>query len=271
MRYTILFLLVFSFSFSQQLSFKTINLPKVLEETSGLEIYEDYLITHNDSGDKPIIYIFTPKGKLIKEVKLDKLKNKDWEDIAADSTHYYIADTGNNFGTRENLIIYIIDREFNSKGKIKIKYEAQTTFSRDPRNEFDAEGLAVVGENLMLFSKNRKTLQSQIYVFPKTQGDYSLIPQALLDTESLITAADYSEEEDLLALTGYNYRGEQFFYTAKNFIANGLKKIDLKRFNIRVESAQIEAVKIINANEFWITSESEGNGFPRLFQLHLKP
>jgi hypothetical protein len=271
MRYTILFLLSCSFSWTQQLSFKTINLPKALEETSGLETYGDYLITHNDSGHKPVLYFFTPKGKLVKQVRLDQLKNKDWEDIAADSTHYYIADTGNNYGMRENLTIYIIDREFNSHGKIKIKYDAQTTFSRDPKNEFDAEGLTVVGEELMLFSKNRKTLQSQIYVFPKTQGDYSLVPQAVLETESMITAADYSEEEDLLVLTGYNYRGEQFFYTATDFVANGLKKIDLKRFNIRVGRAQIEAVKIINANEFWITSESEKKEPPRLFQLQLKP
>ena len=41
------------------------------------------------------------------EIKLNQLKNKDWEDIAKDSENYYIADTGNNNATRENLKIYI--------------------------------------------------------------------------------------------------------------------------------------------------------------------
>jgi hypothetical protein len=49
-----------------------------------------------------------------------------------------------------------------------------------------------------------------------------------------------------------------------------MENIDLKRYSIPVKPAQIEGVKIINQNEFWITSESESDGNPSLFKLNLE-
>ena len=269
MRY---FLIGFFASFwcSAQLSINTIKLSSEVEETSGLEYIGDNLLTINDSGDKARVYVFTPKGHLIKNIRFYDLKNKDWEDIAADKEHYYIADIGNNFATRENLKIYILSKDLIPQGTIKIKYEAQKTFSKESRNEYDAEALTVVGDDLVLFSKNRKTLKSQIYFFPKTEGSYSLTPTAVIDTKALVTAADYSSEEDLMVLTGYDFKGIQYFFTLKNFKKNGIENIYLKRYSIPVKPAQIEGVKIINQNEFWITSESESDGNPSLFKLNLE-
>ena len=266
----IIFLLFFNMSIATaQLSYTTISLTKSLDETSGLELYGDYLISHNDSGDKPKLYIFNTDGEKILEIEINKIKNKDWEDLASDSEHFYIADTGNNFATRENLKIYILNRQFFPQGSIQIRYEAQKTFSREIKNEYDAEALAVVGEELVLFSKNRKTLKSEIYSFPKVAGDYVLTPKKVIDTESLITAADYREEDDLMVLTGYNFMGEQFFYTLTDFVKNGFENIEMNKYLIPIKPAQIEAVKIINANEFWLSSESEEKKNPRLFHFTL--
>ena len=185
-------------------------------------------------------------GKKIMEIKLNQLKNKDWEDIAKDSENYYIADTGNNNATRENLKIYILDYDFFLRGEISIKYKSQPTFSKEPINEFDAEALAVVGEELILFSKNRKTLKSEIYSFPKIAGNYILEPKASINSDALITAADYQEGNDMMALTGYNFNGDQFFYIIRNFVKNGYNNIKLERYFIPIKPAQIEAVKIID-------------------------
>ncbi|MDA0985011.1 MAG: hypothetical protein O3C56_04305 [Bacteroidetes bacterium] len=253
-----------------QLSLTTIKLPSELEETSGLELFGDNLLTLNDSGDKAVLYEFTKEGELVKSIRFYDLKNKDWEDLAGDETSYYIADTGNNYATRENLKIYILSKDFYPKGTIRIRYEAQKTFSKEIRNAYDAEALAAVGDQLVLFSKNRLTLQSEIYTLPKIEGSYSLIPSASINTESLITAADYKEEFDLMVLTGYTFEGLQYFYTLENFVANGYDNLNLKRYLIPVKPAQIEGVKIINDTEFWITSESEAKGTPRLFHLKLK-
>ncbi|MEK9741148.1 MAG: hypothetical protein VW262_08175 [Flavobacteriaceae bacterium] len=262
--------LLFSSTIVAQITLTTIPLPKEIEETSGLERRGDLFITHNDSGDEPRIYFFTEDGKIVKSIEFFTMKNKDWEDIAADENHYYIADTGNNFATRENLRIYILDSDFNYEGVIKIKYAAQTTFSKESLNEYDAEALAVVGEELILFSKNRKTLQSALYRIPKTAGDYTLTPQTFLATNALVTAADYNQTLDLMVLTGYGFNGDQFFYTLKDFVKRGWENLELKRYLIPVKPAQIEAVKIDTTSRFWITSESEEKGTPRLFLLELK-
>src|SRR6056300_864867 len=120
MRY-VLVLLLFPITVVAQLKLTSTPLPKEIEETSGLERRGDLFITHNDSGDDPRIYFFTEEGSLVKSIAFYTLKNKDWEDLAADEDHYYIADTGNNYATRENLRIYILDSEFNHEGTIKIK------------------------------------------------------------------------------------------------------------------------------------------------------
>ncbi len=252
-----------------QISLTTIKLPSQLEETSGLEYIGDNLLTLNDSGDKARLYVFTKEGDLIKDIRFYNLKNKDWEDLAADQDHYYIADIGNNYATRENLRIYILDKNLLPKGTIRIKYKDQKTFSKETLNKYDAEALTVAGDHLVLFSKNRKTLQSEIYTIPKIQGDYDLTPSGIINTEALVTSADYSKAEDLMVLTGYDFKGNQYFYTIQNFNKSGNKNYDLMRYIIPVNSAQIEAVKIINKTEFWITSEGESKGEPRLFKLKL--
>ena len=262
----IIFLILPLLGFSQ-ITFTTIKLDKDLVETSGLEIYGENLITHNDSGDKANLYVFNPKGRLIKSVRFHDIKNKDWEDIAADDDHYYIADTGNNYANRKNLKIYIITKELIVKGEIWISYSAQKDFTKRALNSFDAEALTVVGDSLVLFSKNRLTQKSELYTFPKKAGDYVLSPSAILKVESLITAADYNQTLDLLALTGYNFKGDQFFYIVSDFIKNGWNAIALKKYLIPIEKAQIEAVKIQDISNFLLTSEGEKNGFARLIDL----
>ena len=92
----------------------------------------------------------------------------------------------------------------------------------------------------------------------------------MIDSDALITAADYHEGNDMIALTGYNFNGDQFFYIIRNFVKNGYNNIKLERYSIPIKPAQIEAVKIIDDDEFWLSSESEAYGKPRLFRLKLK-
>ena len=107
-------------------------------------------------------------------------------------------------------------------------------------------------------------------MFPKTEGNYRLTPLAVLDVESLITAADYNRELDLLALTGYNFRGKQFFYTVSDFKKNGWESFNLVKYDIPIKGAQVEAVKIVNTNNFILTSEQLKSQFARLIQLKIE-
>ena len=103
--------LLFSFSIlsNAQIQLDSILLTQKINETSGLEYYDDYLITHNDSGNAPRLYVINLEGKLVLESTIHGTVNRDWEDLASDGSHYFIADIGNNKGKRKDLTIYILN------------------------------------------------------------------------------------------------------------------------------------------------------------------
>ena len=83
-------LLFFSGTLLAQLSLKSIELPKKIEETSGLEYFRGHFITHNDSGGKPKLYSFTSEGDLLKSYKIKGALNRDWEELTADNNYIYM-------------------------------------------------------------------------------------------------------------------------------------------------------------------------------------
>ncbi len=269
--FVIIFLIVL-FSCVEQVSIERQFLPLEINETSGLEYYNKNFLTHNDSGGKPILYEFNKDGKIVTEHIINNCGvNNDWEDITADNENIYVANSGNNFGTRENLAVLVLDKEnnFKCKGLIQFRYKRQNNFESRNRHPYDSEGLISVDDELIIFSKDREDLITELYSLPKTPGDYEIEPLYSYQVNSLITGADYSKELKLVALVGYDFAGNQFLYTIKDFERNNLDNSKLRKFKIPVGKAQIEAIKIINESSFWITSEDEGNGFPRLFNFKI--
>ncbi len=121
----------------------------------------------------------------------------------------------------------------------------------------------------MLFSKDRKDLITELYILPKVPGSYDIEPIYSYNVNSLITGSDYNKSLKLVALVGYDFSGNQFFYKITNFNIDDLNSAEIEKFTIPVGKAQIEAVKIIDESSFWITSEDEGNGLPRLFKFKI--
>lgn len=247
------------------------QLPEKIEETSGIEFFKNDFLTHNDSGGKPNLYRFTEQGDLINKYLIESAENNDWEDIAQDKNYLYISDSGNNKGNRKNLNILIVDpkRDFKKIGAITFNYRDQQNFDKRKKHPFDAEALVATQEVLVLFSKNRKTSTTELYSIPKTSGNYTLSPKKSFDVQSLITGADYHHRLKLVALVGYLQSGEQFLYTLSSFDMENLNQVKMKKFKLPLDGKQVEAIKIIDQNNFWITSEGEGESFPMLFKIQL--
>ena len=110
---------------------------------------------------------------------------------------------------------------------------------------------------------------TELYSIPKTQGDYNLNPKKSFDVQSLITGADYHRPTKLVALVGYNRSGEQFLYTLSSFNMENLDQLKMKKFKLPLDGKQIEAIKIIDQNTFWITSEGEVDSYPMLYKIRL--
>ena len=248
----------------------TIELPKEINETSGLEIINNNFITHNDSGGDPVVYEFNQNGVIINRYNINgdsgyNLENVDWEDLGADGEYLYIADTGNNFGTRKDLKIIKADpsNNFQAVNEINISYKDQESFLPKLRHKFDAEGLTIIDDQIALFSKDRDSLITDIYFIPTNGGPLSSINT--FNVKALITGADYDNNLGLLALISYDSDGNQYIILFPNFNPKG--KNSFKKFRIPIDKSQMESIKIINKNEFWITSEDEGRGHPTLFKI----
>ena len=247
------------------------QLPKKINETSGLEFFNQNFLTHNDSGGKPKLYEFNEAGNILEEYTIEGAENNDWEDIAQDKNYLYISDSGNNKGKRQDLNILIVDpkSDFKKVGTIAFNYKDQQNFDKRKKHPFDAEALVATPNELILFSKNRAANTTELYSIPKTPGNYSLSPKKSFDVQSLITGGDYHESIKLIALVGYTRSGEQFLYTLSSFDMENLNRVNMKKFKLPLDGKQIEAIKIIDQNTFWVTSEDEGIGYPMLYKVRL--
>ena len=255
-----------------------IVLPKIINETSGLEFYNNNFITHNDSGGEPSLYVFNEMGEVIETIGLNKnpdfeIENNDWEDITNDNEYLFVADTGNNFGNRDNLNIIRVSKgtDFMVDGIIEISYSDQESFFPRPKHKYDAEAIIVIEDKIALFSKDRENLNTDLYLVNKNQnGSQILTSEVSYDVNTLITGGDYDEDRNLLALVSYNSNGNQYLLLFENFKLNNLENNNFKKFKIPLEQAQIEAVKIIDEKTFWVTSEDEGIGSPFMYKIEIK-
>ena len=261
---------IIKYSFSQVI-LEEYNLPTLINETSGLEFYNDNLITHNDSGGEPILYYLTTDGKILSKRKIADVKNNDWEDITIDDKYIYIADMGNNYDTRNNLSIIKIhlDNNINTSEQIKFNYPQQKSFKYRKLSIFDAEGLISIDDYLLIFTKNRAKKITDIYRLPKTPGNYNAIKIGSLNTGSIITSADFDKSSNLLALTSTISFNEYYLLIIDNFSIEKKNDYKIKMYEIPVGKTQIEGIKIINSSTFWLTSEQEKKGDPKLFKIKI--
>ncbi len=248
-----------------------IELPSSVYETSGLEKVENNLITLNDSGNQPLLYYLNEIGELIIERNFSQLQNNDWEDLTVDDEYIYIADIGNNFDTRKNLRIIKapLDSADNSFEIINFYYPEQEDFSFKQNSKYDAEGIISVKNKLLIFTKNRAKKITEIYKLPKNPGNYKAELIGEINIESIVTGADYNKKLKLLVLTSTKDFNEYYIHKIKNFNISKLKNLKIDTFKIPIGKTQVESIKIIDKNNFWITSEAEFMGSPYLYKISL--
>ena len=191
------------------------QLPKKVNESSGLQWIANGWWTHTDSQGKPEIYALDSSGcNIIKTIRFKEAVNNDWEDITIDDNYIYIGDFGNNLGKRKDLTIYRIRKEaVDSKSslevsseKIGFKWDDQTDFSpRDRKQNFDCESMFSAGGRLWFFSKDWGDNQTRLYCLNEWKDGESLKPIQKIDIGGLVTGADYSAKDNLLALIGYDF------------------------------------------------------------------
>lgn len=181
-----------------------------LRETSGLVADNGCLWTMNDSGGEAALYSFIPgQDRIIKTMILNSV-NHDWEDLAEDVEHIYIADVGNNFAKRDTLEILVIRKDSLGSGigvpvesRIRFVFEDTILTNRAGWSSADCEALLAWEDSLYLFTKNWVDRNTALYVLPKTPGFYRIRARIILNVNALITGADIFPSAKKVTLVGY--------------------------------------------------------------------
>lgn len=139
--------------------FKIQTLSDTLREISGLTELNHSIFAINDSGNSADIFQIKKESPYVQNVLKTNLVNHDWEAITNDGKDFYVGDIGNNLGNRKDLKVYKIplvndSLQLKSVQEIPFYYPEQTDFTpKNISNDFDAESLTFVGDELNLFTK----------------------------------------------------------------------------------------------------------------------
>ncbi len=263
----------------QQIIYVT-TLHDSINETSGLIYLNQKLITHNDSGGEPILYEFDSiSGHVSRAVFISNATNIDWEDLCYDSTYIYIADFGNNNGSRTDLKIYrlpISDYLMSTNDTVTVdtinfSYSDQTNFSPGPfTTNFDAEALISCNDSLYIFTKNWGNYWTNIYALPKTPGTYQIEKIDSINAQGLVTAATYNSAINTILLTGYTIISP-FSIEISGFTPGQFSGGTVERYLLDPptgSSIQIESISFLNQNQYYLTAEESPTGDPTLYRLN---
>ncbi len=256
------------------------GLPEEVKETSGLFFHNGRLWTHNDSGGKPILYALdTTTFEVVQRITLDKVKNKDWEDVCTDGENVFVGDFGNNKGNRKDLRIYMFPLADIPQGgdavltvdSITFRFADQTDFSKRKVHDFDCESFFASDKKLYLFSKGWETGTTRLYRLPKTPGDYVAEVVNGFDSQGLLTGADYDRENHVLVLVGYvKTIWKPFMYFIFDFDENG-ERLSNCRFEMpHLAGAQTEGVCFFDNGRCYLTAETSPTVTSRVFVVDFR-
>ncbi|ART83614.1 hypothetical protein CBP31_14055 [Oceanisphaera profunda] len=247
-----------------------------LSETSGLIRWQQGFISHNDSGNAPELFVLNDKGKISARLTVPT-KNHDWEDIAAQGNTLYLADTGNNSGQRRELKILVLklaQDTLSLASILPVAYAEQTNF-QPPRHQhnFDAEALTKVDDELWLFTKRWLDQETAIYKLSTHQGAMNAVrateptplqAQQQLNTQMLVTGADFDDQTKTLMLLGYsrswfNRHAWIWLYP----VHEGRVLEHLGRKLMLSENGQFEGISLADDGFIYVTREGRGTNLFR--------
>lgn len=240
----------------------SLELKESLRENSGLIAFDHLLWTHNDDHDNTI-YGLDFNGIIQKKIKLEKVKNNDWEEISQDSSYIYMGDFGNNFrGNRKDLHLLRIEKKsFLTNNPvidtISFSYSNQTDFTEQKENKtnFDCEAFVVSKDSIYLFSKQWKKNKTSVYVLPKIPGKYIAKLKETLDVKGLITGATLLASGKGIVLCGYTKILQPFIYLLNGYKNNDFLTGNQRKIKLSLPFHQIEGIATQDGKLFYVTNE----------------
>lgn len=242
---------------------RLVILDQSLIETSGLIQDKNLLWTINDDSDTSIYGIDTT-GIIKHKILLKNITNRDWEEIAQDSTHLYIGDFGNNVsGSRRDLHILKIEKKsllsnIPKIDTISFSYSDQIDFNENKVNttDFDCEAFIVTSDGIYLFTKQWSQQKTSVYSIPKIPGNHFAKLKETYNINGLITGATYLPQKNLIVLCGYNKMLSPFLYLLYDFEESNFFSGNKRKIKIQLPFHQIEGISTQDGLIYYLTNES---------------
>jgi hypothetical protein len=242
-----------------------------LKENSGIDFSNKHpgvFWAINDEGPTDIFAIGVD-GQNLGRFKVNGSKNIDWEDISlARCLHdpnkdcVYIADTGNNDLSREELTIYIVEEPQDPKIDATLNVISSIDFKLP--GKYNVEAMAVNDSNgeIYFFSKNEDA--TTVFILKKDEEsasalmilDFGLLPYSIKAKDKIITAADFDANSGSLLL-GSNDNAFEVNWSDLGNYKEKMKKIKIPKMR------QTEAMAYyLKDSKLYIAATSEGKRQP---------
>lgn len=245
---------------------EAIELSPVISEISGITFAGNKIYSINDSGNRNYVHILQAHTfDLLSSRRLRGSDNTDWEEITTYNNFLYIGDFGNNFGKRDDLIIYKIS--IDSLGKdgskaeaIYFAYKNQRSFSHIEykKHPWDCEAMLVDNSGIWLFSKDWEARICRLYKLEDNNKiDEQLItPVDSLKLDYLVTGAYFDRDKRRQFLCGY--KGKHTYATIFMDVDRPTLSGKFETYIIDdLKNAQVESV-IVKDNLMYLASERKG-------------
>lgn len=189
----------------------TIN-NKILNEASGLAASvsrPQLLWTHNDSGDKPRVFLINRSAEIVAQYHLKGAKNRDWEDIATGpgpddkATYIYVGEIGDNRAIYDTKRIYRF-KEPTADSPKEITYFDTIEFVY-PDGKRDAESLLVdpLTKDIYVLSKREDKIGIYRAAYPQSTSEIITLEKLGTIPFYNTTAADISADGNEILLKTY--------------------------------------------------------------------
>lgn len=194
---------------------QTLQAPE-LTESSGIAQVGDCFWSHNDSGDRPRLFVFSADGQLRCEIAVTGAQAVDWEDMCSFTRNgrQYVAvgDVGDNDARRTAVQIYVIEvpNELLSsqaivarERELPVVAEYNLTYPEGPVN---CEALAYDPRTESFVLATKEILRCRLYSLPigPLEGRQQLAAQWLgTCVLPLVTGGDIASDGSRLVLSTY--------------------------------------------------------------------
>lgn len=256
-------------------------LPVEVSETSGLIYFNERFITHNDSGNEPVLFELDTLDLGVKRIiSVSNAENVDWEAITQDENFIYIGDFGNNVGIRTDLKVYRISKsDFVSSDtvvatEIAFSFADQTEFINNGNSDWDAEAFFVLENQLVVLTKQWQSFGSVAYTFPKAPGTYTATRISAIEGIGLVTDVTYDRVTNRLVVLGYSNILSPFVGIVDDLnptaIFEGYTQQELNLAFVQAEGiTQIDAERYFFSSEFFSRQNPTIESASRLFTFQL--